>query len=111
MVVSLPTKTSELTVMVAGVAPQLKVTTPPIATADRKPASVQLAALPSPTTVVGLDVSTGLVGTSQVAMGGGGTWSCPELVLPVFVQEAAREDTRIQMANLVSCMLSLQFQR
>src|SRR5208283_41265 len=77
MVVSLPTGTSEVTLMVTGAEPQLNVTMPPLATADRKAASVQLTALPLPTTVVGLDVSTGLAGTTQVAAGGGGLWSPP----------------------------------
>ncbi len=84
MVVSWLTGTSLPTVMVAGVAPQENVTTPPAATAARKAASVQLAALPLPTTVFGCEVSTGCAGTVQVAPGGGGSAaSCwPTLASP-----------------------------
>ena len=46
-------------VMVAGSDPQAKVITPPCATAATKASPVQLAALPLPTTVVGLDTSSG----------------------------------------------------
>ena len=51
MVVSLATGTSEATVIVTGSGPQSKVITPPAATAARNAASVQLAAVPVPTTV------------------------------------------------------------
>ena len=72
MVVSLATGSSEVTVMVTGAAPQSKVTMPPVATAARRADSVQLAAVPPPTTVVGLETSTGFAGRLQVAGGGGG---------------------------------------
>src|SRR6185312_10168911 len=72
IVVSLATGISAVTVMVTGSAPQRKVTMPPAATALRSAASVQLAAVPSPTTVVGVEVSTGCAGTSHTVAGGGG---------------------------------------
>jgi hypothetical protein len=70
-------------VIVAGSSPQAKVTMPPLATAARNAASVQLAALPSPTTVPGFDVSTAMAGRSQTAFGGGSTVvePCPALPL------------------------------
>src|SRR5580658_4382682 len=50
--------------------PQLNVMIPPVAIADVSAASVHDAAVPVPTTVVGLDVSTGVIG--GVHVGGGG---------------------------------------
>jgi hypothetical protein len=69
IVVSFDTGTSEVTVIVAGADPQSNVTMPPAATAALKACSVQLAADPSPTTVVGLDTSTGLAAGLQTAPG------------------------------------------
>ncbi|WP_370383403.1 hypothetical protein [Catenulispora sp. GAS73] len=51
-----------------GAAPHEKVMTPPLATAATTAAEVQLAGLPSPTTVVGCDVST------ACAAAGTGAW-------------------------------------
>src|SRR5262249_47406516 len=48
-----------VTAMVKGAGPQSKVTTPPVFTAWLRAPKVQLAAVPVPTTVVGLEVSTG----------------------------------------------------
>jgi len=48
-----------VTLIVAGSLPQLKVMTPPFATAALSASNVQLAAVPLPTTVVGLDTSAG----------------------------------------------------
>src|ERR1043165_2504478 len=56
--VSFAVEICDVTVIVTGAAPQLKTTVPPPATAVRSAASVQLAAEPSPTVVVGADVST-----------------------------------------------------
>jgi hypothetical protein len=57
--------------MVTGEVPQSKVTTPPLVTAAASAASVQLAAVPVPTTVVGVETSAGVTGAGQVAAGGG----------------------------------------
>jgi hypothetical protein len=46
--------------IVAGAVPQSKVMMPAFVTAALKAANVQLAGVPVPTTVVGLDVSTGM---------------------------------------------------
>nr|WP_228561900.1 hypothetical protein [Catenulispora rubra] len=55
-------------VITTGAEPHEKVMTPPFATAATTAADVQLAALPSPTTVVGCDVST------ACAAAGTGAW-------------------------------------
>ena len=54
-------------VMVTGSGPQSNVMTPPCATAATNASPVQLAAVPVPTTVVGLDTSSGCAsaGTAQ----------------------------------------------
>jgi hypothetical protein len=44
--------------IVVGSGPQLKVMTPPVATAATKVAPVQLAGVPVPTTVVGIETSS-----------------------------------------------------
>jgi hypothetical protein len=49
-----------VTAIVTGALPQLNVMTPPLVTAALSALNVQLAALPVPTTVVGLEVSAGL---------------------------------------------------
>src|SRR5438105_1136372 len=72
MTVFLVMGTSDARVIVAGSLPQLNVTTPPVATAARNAESVQLAAVPLPTTVVGFEVSAGFAGESQSGFGGGG---------------------------------------
>src|SRR6478735_8713710 len=62
--------------IVAGAGPQLNLTTPFASTAARKAASVQLAALPSPTVAAVPDVSaaaTGGVHTPAPPVTGGGT--------------------------------------
>src|SRR5689334_9237560 len=53
--------------MVTGSAPQSKVMTPPFATAATTASPVQLAALPSPITVVGLDTSSACPSAGTVA--------------------------------------------
>ncbi|MBB5959495.1 hypothetical protein FHS29_006116 [Saccharothrix tamanrassetensis] len=57
--------------MVTGSGPQSNVTTPPAATAATTASDVQLAAVPLPTTVVGLELSSGPAsgGTSAVPAG------------------------------------------
>jgi hypothetical protein len=54
-------------VIVVGALPQLKVITPPLATADTKASLVQLSGVPVPTTVRGLDTSSACAsrGTAQ----------------------------------------------
>jgi hypothetical protein len=69
------------TVMVTGSGPQLKVTTPPPATAAATALAVQLVALPVPTTVVGDETSAAspALGTAQwplgLPLGPGGIWA------------------------------------
>jgi len=72
IVVSFETGTSAVTVIVTGADPQSNVTTPPPATAAASDFSVQLAAVPVPTTAVGFETSTALAGRSHVAAGGAG---------------------------------------
>ena len=80
-------------VMTIGLGPQSNVMTPPLATAATTAADVQLAGVPSPTTVVGWEVSSAwaAVGTGQLPAGlpGGGPASglvlgSPPLPLPVL---------------------------
>jgi hypothetical protein len=61
----------------------LKVTTPPVWTAASSAAAVQLAALPSPTTVVGLETSAGpaAFGGVQLLPGAGGAPAAPAVPL------------------------------
>nr|WP_238434858.1 MULTISPECIES: hypothetical protein [unclassified Frankia] len=58
-------------VMVTGFGPQLKVMTPPAATAATTAAEVQLAGVPLPTTRVGCEVSTvaAVAGTAALPAG------------------------------------------
>src|SRR5438046_1596990 len=65
---SLKTLAVEVSTMVVGSGPQSKVITPPAATAATKASPVQLAGVPVPITVVGLETS------SAWASGGIGSW-------------------------------------
>src|SRR5512137_2129994 len=69
--VSLTTLAVPESVIVVGFGPQLKVITPPLATAAMNAAPVQLAGVPVPTTVLGVELSSGPApaGTAQVASG------------------------------------------
>src|SRR4051812_37714454 len=71
--------------MVTAPPPQLKVMTPPLPTAVLSAAKVQLAAVPVPTTLVGLDTSAGcaLVGTPALHDPFGlPAWPAPPPVAP-----------------------------
>jgi hypothetical protein len=71
--------------MVTGALPQLKVMTPPLPTAVLSAAKVQLAAVPVPMTLVGLDTSAGcpLVGTPALHDPFGlPAWPAPPPVAP-----------------------------
>lgn len=69
--VLLKTFAVEVRTIVVGFAPQLKVITPPFATAATNASPVQLAAVPVPTTVVGVDTSAAWpsAGTGALAPG------------------------------------------
>src|SRR5580704_13051932 len=71
MTVSMPVGSSMVwvTVMVAPVGPQSKVTNPPLVSAADRAVSVHDAAVPVPTTVVGLLTSTAWIGAVQTAVG------------------------------------------
>src|SRR5580692_2292623 len=80
-----------VTVMVAGAAPQSKVTTPPLVSAADSRASVQDAAVPVPTTVAGWLTSAAWIGAVQTAAGGvtspastsaGGALASPPVTAP-----------------------------
>jgi hypothetical protein len=62
----------ELRTSLYGEGPQLKVTTPPAAMAASNALSVQLAGVPSPTTLVLPAVLTALMGVAHEEVGGGG---------------------------------------
>src|SRR6266513_2069387 len=69
--VSLNTFAVRLRTIVTGAGPQSKVMTPPLATAATKASPVQLAGVPEPTTVRGLEMSSARAsaGTAQVPAG------------------------------------------
>src|SRR5271166_4997225 len=71
MTVSMPVGSSMVlvTVMVAPAVPQSKVTTPPLVSAADRAASVHDAAVPVPTTVVGLLTSAAWIGAAHTAAG------------------------------------------
>lgn len=73
----------DVSTMVVGafwVPPHLNVTMPPIASALANAVSVHDAALPSPTTVVGAETSTGIAGGMQELGTGGGAMPVLELM-------------------------------
>ena len=83
MVTSLPlaSVSSDVIAMVA-LPPQSKVTTPPLVSARTSACSVQLLAVPVPTTVVGRETSVAWMGAAHTGAGGGGTVASPTMTLP-----------------------------